>query len=632
MNTGKSTAREKATSWLRRAFLLAALVLLNCIAAPALAQNVAVSFTADKPVYSLTEKATVTVIVDNQSGRRIGPLRIVFRMYDSRGRVIAYKNLYPGTQLPGQKTYSITLNTDRLRLTSGLYKAEALVFQRGQQLATGEGFLAFARKVEPASVIPVLHLDAPFAINAQGVFSSEALLDQARPGSLTMQVLDRLRQGKMPCVIAVSCSFLYQLEKMSDGYVVQLESTTATRDNDSEQARLAAGLIRALKEAASQPGVTIAFAPFADVNPIDIREAGLDARTRDFVTMGQDLAARVLDLDPAPSLVYLPRAGIDEGAVRTLADMGFSVLVDTTSTTSTPFLSENVTIYPVVSVHTPADGSSAMRGEALFNALLERQIASPEKRSYALSIDELDPIAIDRFLAKTATASPVRVAPLKELVLSPGTLFERKPDYGVYDRLVRDLLARFKETARLLDAFDSALADEENRVKELREELFVALMPAFSSAQDFNSAFRRYHNLEASVKNAFAAIVVEDTRVDFPTRSGKLPLTIKNEGSSVFKVVVHLSSSGLTFQKTDIPVTLSSKATVFTVPVTVTRTGAIPVTMEIRTPDGFLVTKSRVLVNSTFAYRLYSALLVVATLLGVLFFIRRRMRSRVRAS
>lgn len=617
-------ARRGQVRALLAAFL--ALSLLHSIPTAVRAQNAVVTLAPDRQVYGLADKTSVTITIDNQEQRPIGPLRIVVRLFDRGGRIIAFKNLYPGRQAPGQRSYSVTLNTDRLRLTGGAYRLEAIVFERSRQVAGQSRTILYAKSVRPVRVTPVLELDAPFAMTSDGVFTAETLLDEARPGSRTMQLLDRMASGKIPGLIIVTSSFLYQIDRASRGYAVETEAGRVERAADSEQARLASAMIDALRRAAAAPAVAVAFAPLGDANPVELRAAGLQETARELVTRGQELATDVLDMASAPSLAYLPHGGIDAGSLRFLADMGFAVVYDATSASARPVLSENSTVYPVVSM--PASGTADTQADAVFFGLVSSQLDSPKERSCLLRVNELDPVALDHLAERSTTNGPFRFVPVGETVPEPGEAPTQRSDYGLFEKLVNDLLQRFKRSARLLAAYESSVVDERATIDRLEEELVIALLPALSPSQDFNGSFRRYHNLEARVKRSFASISLEEARIDFPTRSGKLPMTIKKAGSSVFKVIVKLRGRGIVFQRNEIPVTLSASTNVFSVPVRVNATGRIPVTMEIFTPNGYRITSSRLIVNSTFAYRLYSALLVVVALLAVLFLARRKIRAR----
>lgn len=600
----------------------------NFIPHPASAQTLAVKIEPGKPFFGLTEKITVNIVINNESDNWISSVRIVFRLKNEAGKIISYKNLYPGALRPGESRFSVSVDAARLEVSEGIYPCEVIVFERTDQIAEKHGFIVFADSVSPLKLVPTLELKAPFRVHSNGVFEGEDILSMAVSGSRENQYLDMMIANELPGIIVLTSGLIYQLEKMSKGYKAKVGTKTVKRSSDSEQARLAKTFLEKIRAAASKEAVSVAFTPYAEINPKDCIKMGLQERLRQNIIKGQEYIKNVLSLKLPPSLIFIPHGGIDSSSLQMLSDMGFSVLIRSPSSTSTSFLTENTSVYclTLLPQHEELTGQNA--ASHIYKNLTKDQITEKRERIVAFVLNPIDPSVLSFLRRDFASSTHLSFVHLNRFNLSPMDAPNFESEYGKFKDLAFRLLKRYSEVSKLFYAYESSLLQEKEFKQQLLEKVSTGLMSAFNEKPDYNIAFSQLSLVADLINKDFKSISIEGKTINFPHASGKLPITLVNKSKRVFKVIVKLKSDDIDFKRKEISLIASPEDSIFTVPVKVKKSGNIDVIVEVFTPNGHLINKDMIKIRSTYASRLLSLLSLIILLILGLFFLRSKLKPK----
>jgi hypothetical protein len=157
---------------------------------------------------------------------------------------------------------------------------------------------------------------------------------------------------------------------------------------------------------------------------------------------------------------------------------------------------------------------------------------------------------------------------------------------------------RFRDARALLAGYRSVVGAESPRTEPLITHVLVA------AARDLSSSERSAHldAIAAEVRELVRAVALpERPQVTLTARSGTIPLTLANEAGFPVDVVVHLDSSRLEFPAGEsLPLTLGTGSTRTDLAVRTLSSGAFPLEVVVRSPDGTIeLASTRYTVRST---------------------------------
>lgn len=601
----------------------------NIIPLPANAESIKVEIEAAKSFFKPDEPVSVSINIINPSETRIGPLRIYFRLMSPGGKIIAYRNRYPGYIGKNPLKIPFQIDTGLLKPTKGIYPCKVLIFIRGKQIAEKESYIVFADSIPSIELMPVLELNAPFRITLEGNLDSEEILQTVVGGSRENAYLDMITSNKTPAVLVASSGFLTQLQKMSGGYKVKTDSGLTERKADSEQCQAIKKFLEKLRVAAKKENVLIAFMPYGEANPKDFIELGLSDRLRILIVRGQKLSADSFLLSTPPSIIFIPHRGLDQKSLRIIADMGFQTAIDADSTYQNSFLAENTSIFVRKTITPPSELKGAEAAEFLLREITARQLKDNEPSTVMININAIDPVIFSTFMEKAGKTGFIDFASKKTANLKPLAFIETKSFYGDFASLTKNLITRYKEVQSLVAAYNSSLLGDGSYEKSVNQKLDYSLMPSFNLKPDYNLSFQYLSTLKEIVEDDFKGIAVSEKNIIFPQKTGKIPITIANKSKRVFKVKIKLSSEDIDFNNPQFTMVLSSSDNLVTVPAKVKVPGGkIGVDVEIFTIDGYLIKKDRLTVKSTYLSTMLSYLGMLVLAMFFLFFLRSRLKSR----
>jgi hypothetical protein len=158
--------------------------------------------------------------------------------------------------------------------------------------------------------------------------------------------------------------------------------------------------------------------------------------------------------------------------------------------------------------------------------------------------------------------------------------------------------SRFRDARALLAGYRSVVGAESPRTEPLLTHVLVA------AARDLDSTERSAHldAVAAEVRALVDAVALpERPQVTLTARSATIPLTLANDTGFPVEVVVHLDSSRLEFPAGEsLPLTLDAGSTRTDLAVRTLSSGAFPLEVVVRSPDGSIeLASTRYTVRST---------------------------------
>lgn len=608
-------------------FILSLIAIFFCICTPALAGDLKVSLSTDKTFYNFTDEISVSVTISSTTSTPIGPLRVYTAILDSRGNAISYRNRYPGSVTrTSPKTINLKFDASKIKVSTGIYPLKVVIFDSGKEILTEQYFIIFAEKISRLEIVPFLNVAIPFRLNPSGALTSldaeNALFEAGRE----QLYLKQIAEGKYPAVVAVSNGTLIQLEAMSKGYTVKTrDGQIYSRTAGDQQPQKAGELLKLIKDAVWTEGVLVSIYPYGDGNPVDLINAELGGEVVPLYNMSQQFVSEKLELDKPPTIAYLPNRGISAKAVELLSAAGYLAAYQTDSSTASVFLSSNVPVIPVRMV----DKDSATNPVELFKAVVSSHLKNAQAETISLDLNSIDPAVFAEFVELCEkydfigfTSSP----PFEGA--KPGKIDDVDSDYGDFNSLKGQFWKRYLETMNLKNSYFESLVNSEEEKTQLDNIFYISPAAAFNPRPDFDLSFSYIASVTATINQVFDGVDIISTPVSFTSRKARMPVKIANDSSKNLRVVLKLESSGAEFQKNDIALVLSSPETVLTIPVTLVKDGRISIKAKLYTPDGYLITEEQLAVTSNYRLALISIMLLVLVVMGLLVFLRRRMRSR----
>lgn len=587
--------------------------------------SVDINIELSKSFYRFDEKVSASVKLESSTETAIGPLRVVFRLTDRAGNILAYKNRYPGYLSEEPIILNYEIDSSKLTVSEGLYPCEVLIFSRGREISRKSWFVVYSESVPDLTLVPFIYLEFPFRITPQTTLKNNDFLQALNSATFEKTYLDHITADRVSAVVCPSSGFLYQLNKLKNGYILETDNKKITRPPDSPQVKLINEFLNNIKKVPESNSSVLAITPYGDLNPSLLLQHELENNLISHLNKSQQQVNNILDTNRNFSLVYLPDGGITEESLEALSNSGYSVIVKSNSSTAASFLAKNTSVLMAPQIIEDISGKSDEAAGKLLKALLQSHFQEKKERVLILPLNRIDPAAYLKFLELSKDYSFIKIKSNAPFQLKPKDDFsEQKADYGDFKELADVLLERFKESQGLLEAYKSCLVEESSKKQRLDNLLWASLFPAFNKLPDYDISFSYISKLKSTIKNDFDSIKIDTSPVSFSSKTGKLPVTIRKDTKSTLKVVLELNSKNAKINKNSIEVVLTSNEKVVTVPLEVNKTGKIPIKVQIMSPSGYLISKNTLIIRSFYFIRLISYLLLVLLILGIIIYLRFR--------
>lgn len=232
----------------------------------------------------------------------------------------------------------------------------------------------------------------------------------------------------------------------------------------------------------------------------------------------------------------------------------------------------------------------------------------------------------------TAPGSPIEVGPLST------TQRPRSPEdeeAAVIERVevpdatsdLTEVAPQVRQTSRAIDSFSGLVGTESARADAMR----LRVATSVSSGLDHDARLRLLDDVAAEVTDAFDGVTLSgQTDLNLTSRSGALPLQIRNANDFPVDVVLQISSDRLRFPEGQrFEIAADEEITRVDIPVRAQATGSVPTFVQLTTPDGQIILDQRQLdVRSTAVSGVGLALSIGALIVLVIWWARSWRRSR----
>jgi hypothetical protein len=526
---------------------------------------------------------------------------------------------------------------------NALYPIKVELTSQNLTIAEARSAIVFVQEriVLPLEVSMTFVLDAPPSFRPDGTFTDETLIRRIAPEGRIGAMVDALADTPVASTIVVSPLLLEQLRRMGQGFRLLRDGEVVAFGPNSPEARRAAAVLEGLRAAVgpSNPTEVVAL-PYASPSVPAMTSAGLREALRAQMDRGRQMVETVLGVEPVVGAFRPPGGAVDGSSLDQLIGLGEQDLILDAETVSQPAFfftpppvaeirtedgNEVQAISPDVGVDRRLDDLEADPRLAAMRVLGELSAIYFERpgtnRAVAIVIGEDDaprPAFLRTLLRSLASQREgfrwLRPVTATRLILGHGSEPRRlrsipvqsfSPSYVAELQRARDSLAQFSAVAGLdhdvVNRLGTLVLTSQSRYFLPHQEEAVAMLDA----------------VERAVDSEFAKIQPpRPTTIRLTSRSGEIPVTIRNVAGYEMHVRVVLRSSGLRFVGgSSREVRLSRPEQLLTFPVQAERTGRFPVVVEVQTPQGVEIAESQILVRST----AYNRVALVVTIGAALF-------------
>lgn len=374
-----------------------------------------------------------------------------------------------------------------------------------------------------------------------------------------------------------------------------------------------AALLDQLRVAAA--GRSVMARPYVDVSPDALVDAGLEAELTQQLATGRLVLADALGVDPSiatwvadpdldsDGLAALQRAGarhvvVDPEQLQPLRSGVLSLslaqpfLIDTDGEAEVDALALDPRIVELLDT----TGSAGLEVSQLLAELAMLWFEQPGvPRGVVVPIgSSVDGQVLEGVLAGLDAGGIFDAVGLDDVFATASPL--RQPGGGRVDRplvpepggrISQSLAGHVQSTRSLLASFTSVVGADSPRSAPVAAQLLVA------TARGIDAEERRAHvdAARSSMEEVLGAVTVpEHETVTLTAREGTVPLTLGNDTGIPVNVVVRLRSPKLEFPDGDtISLTLTEATTRVDLAVRARTSGAIPLEVEVLSPDGALL-------------------------------------------
>jgi hypothetical protein len=605
--------------------------------------------TPEKPVLHLTVRVTndgETTITDPVIGWAIGP-RVTSRVqYET--------SLREGPSYPASAD-SESLPTDlgigeselvRLSIDVGeigsIDPEDSAVYPLHVALRSDETDLEIASLTTAAIHIvqepqrPVLfswwtEIAAPIMFGPKGTLVDEGFEEQLGAGLgivaqvASLEELVREADGAAAFDVVVSPVALDQLRQIADGY--EREDGERVREGAPVPTAAAATLER-LRAIAADPRVRLHAMPFAAPRLPAMLTSGLRTHVDAQWRLGDDTFERLLGEPPDAAVARPPGLEFDQASVDALFARGVTTILGADDSVARPPQEFDFAPPPAASIATSAgdtmrlllpdpgaqsllDDPSFREDPALLSQIVLGELATiwkeqpvpppDEVRGLALDLDPDLPSGIWRNLPGRLTNAPFLEAVNAEDLAAgvrpePATATLQDTSTLGFSTAYADELAA---TASRVATFAAILDEPVPEADRLRRALMYAESSQFIGNEGSGQAW--IDAVNGVIDRTFARIAPDTSRrYTFTSRSGKIPLQMGDPGDRVMNVTVELASGRVEFlDGRSRTVKLDRANQVITFDAEVKATGPSRIDVFVIAPNGSVVSRAVLVVNST---------------------------------
>ncbi|MHB1340928.1 MAG: hypothetical protein ACYCX5_04115 [Coriobacteriia bacterium] len=612
-------------------------------AAPAPEQTVSVR--VEQPVPSLAPDGIFRADVVTTLGVEAEYFEVRLRIKSPSGSLLYQKTEVRHNVPAGPQVTPFSRDLSGLGASQGRYPIEVRV------LATGANATEATSRIlvmEPgATRVPVTviaRLTCSPAIDPAGRFVADPEL-YPRSRTDAERIADVLeRHTDAPVALALPPILVEEWLRASDGYELSGPEGISTVPESGTAAIGSAQVIERMRDLLADGRTALLDIPYAEPDLANM--AGIDALgdLRSQWAMSDTVMSAALGAEPTSGTAFsgnvVPLAALTELERRTTS---FVVLAaesldsgDTTAT-SGAYALEGSDVHALVIEPALADAAARSDTDAFYDVIFDRLISKNPGDPLVLvfdvgpgtahtaadlerALDLLDNVGwITAVPASRAAGYPsARTATLVE---SPAAL---KAPEGYWAEV-----ARAREYA---GAIVSALGSADADAQAAQTAVLVAESQCWAGPDASYSLADRGRAFAASasryVQDLFATVSIQGHDVTLSDRKGNAPLSVINGSGKPLKVIVRAQSGVISLPRSETTVTLDPGENVLTIPVNMGSELADDVDVRV-TAGAISIAETSIRVQASYLDRLATVGMVVLFLLGLLFFIRRRVRRAI---
>ena len=598
-----------------------------------LEQSVAIELA--QPTPSITPAETLRVSVTASIAAPAEYLEVRLRLLGPSGRLVYQKTEIRSDMPAGRHAIAFEHDLEPLGLTPGRYPIEVRVLATGSAPTTYAGrLLVVPADAEPLRVALVVRVSDIPAVASDGRFTRDPATDTSLRDDiafLTQLALDR----RTPLAMAVAPVLLEQIARAADGFET-VDGTVV--DPGSEIAGRYARALEDLRSALATGAIDLVDVPYA-LPDLDGLEA-LDA-SRDLLehwALSDAVGAAVLE-----SAQPLPVAFTGEfpspASLSALAERDVSAVLVTPEAlrsgedTAPPGChSVRGSNLRLLAVDTQVARATPAGADAFYDSLFDR-LGSDEPIVVMLEVGPDAPNSVGEaqraldWIGGVAWLTPVSLLNAATATPQPASLGPR-PSSSV-PPLYWSSVAEGRDAIR---AFSSAVGDADAEADTLRRAILTAQSGLWAGADGRWTAAADGLRLASDVRDyvtaQFDTISIDARDVTLSASRGEVPLALANGTGKRLELTMVAESERIHLPRPEIPFTAQPADNFVTVPVDLGTIIADDLRVTVFAGD-MPVAETTVRVRASHLDRLAIVGLVVFVLMGLLFFIRRRVRAAI---
>jgi hypothetical protein len=483
----------------------------------------------------------------------------------------------------------------------------------------------------PLKVSVSFVLDEPIRRAPNGVFLDDTLEQTLASEGRLETIVSALEAVEVDVTLIVSPLLLEELRDMADGYRIARGDSIEEVPGEDPRADVAGAMFERLAVIARRPGTEVVALPYASPSVPAMVGAGLDDDLAEHIRRGRDVVGNQLGVTASTTLFRPPGGAITDETLEPLRrilaadETTEALLLDpggveelTGLTLSPPAIAlvapgfTSIVADPVVERRLEEQDDPVLAAMHALGELSALYFEQPSlDRGAAILFDEQDRPSGDmlRTLLSGLRAVPgvswlegvnatrVRVAESGPEDPDPAVRDLVEPDrVGAFSTDFRTQLAETRESLAGLASVGGGqdLIDQIGRQSLLAESRFLLPRPRLAIAH--LTAARSAVDRELAQVHPPA----DNTPVTLTSRSGAVPVTLRNDAGYAMHVTLTLRAPRLEFLGgASREVTLDQPQEAFVFPVRAQTTGRFPATVVISTPTGMEIASSTIVIRST---------------------------------
>jgi uncharacterized protein DUF6049 len=505
---------------------------------------------------------------------------------------------------------------------SGIYPMVVQLRSRDVTVATMRSPVIFLAKNPPLTPLDLslsFQLNAPIAYGPEG-FHSTVLQRAMAPFHPFREELDSLlalASSRDPRAfdVTVSPQLVDQLATMSRGYTLHSGTAVHHVAKGTGGAAEAARALSDLRTIAGTRQVEMSALPFSSPSIPALIAAGLDQDLPQQLSRGRDNLSDVLGRAPSPRLLHPPGSHLDQASLWPLRQNGIRLLLVDSGTVRQPQQERGFAKPAVVALSTgtrpleaivPDEGVQALLDgdlptddphlavQAILGELAQVWLEQPSfSRGIALTIPERSNLPGSFYgpFTRAVSAAPF-LRPLRAIPFAaahpplPDTLGTIRPA-AAGGEFTAGYLQDLQTARQNIQTYTSIIPQgDATTTSDLERSVLLAESGQFVGNEDAGLAF--LSSVTGRLTHQFGAVTLGTSGVvTLTSRSGTIPIPIRNDTGHTVKVRVDLEAGGrLAVEGNARVVTVPPDGVTLPFRVQAQTTGRFPVQIQVLTPDG----------------------------------------------